>query len=442
MFDNTDVVAIPTYLLTVIGLIFVILISLSTLLFLRHRRVNVQSEHALAVKNRDISEKEETNRKLSNENLTNKVLSELLNSIFESSAHGIIAFTCVRDKNNKIIDFVFKKVNTKAAVITGKDIATLQNNTMLTVFPGNKDSGLFDNYVNVVESGHPFITVLHYNLDNLDRWFSINAVKNQDGIVVTFLDVSDMKLQEQLLITKQNELEEANRELEQFAYIASHDLKEPLRKITAFGDRLANNYSEKLDQTGQAFVSKMCQSAQRMSLLVDDLLKFSRATRGNDIVQEVDLNTVFDVVTDLLSISIKEKKATINCETLPTIKANESQMVQLFQNIISNALKYSKQSLDPVIDIKANKTKIDVNGESKEYWRIIITDNGIGFDNIYKTKIFEIFQRLHGRSDYSGSGIGLAICAKIIKNHKGFIRADGILDKGATFIFELPAFSN
>ncbi len=369
---------------------------------------------------------------------TNKVLSALMHNIFESSLHGIIAFTSIRDKHDNIVDFRYQMVNQVAAKMIDKDLAELIDSNMLEILPGNKDSGLFDQYKDIVISGKPFHTITYYNHDDIDKWFSISAVKNDDGFVVTFSDISELKNNEKLLIKKQQELEEANFELEQFTYIASHDLQEPLRKIRAFGDRLEANSASVLDHKSKDFIARMRNASARMQILIDDLLKFSRATKGQIEMVPLDLNKVLKVVQELLSEPIKEKHAIITIAHLPYIQASESQMIQLFQNILSNALKYVKEDTVPDITISVTDTVINVHNVPTDFWQISVVDNGIGFDNTHNEKIFEIFQRLHGRSEYDGTGIGLAICLKIVNNHQGYIFAQSEPTQGTTFVIQLP----
>jgi len=368
----------------------------------------------------------------------NVALTSLLNNIFESSKHGIIAFASIKNDQNEIIDFKYQMINHVAAKMIGFDMEKCMDNSMLTLLPGNKESGLFDAYKNTVLTAEPFQTILHYDHDCIDKWFSISAVKNQDGFIVTFSDVSDLKENERLMVKKQIELEDANHELEQFTYIASHDLQEPLRKIRAFGDRLEAGYGNVLDEKGKDFINRMRNASARMQTLIDDLLKFSRATRGLLTMTSVDLNKVLEDVQDVLFEPIKESNAVINVAALGSIEANESQMVQLFQNILSNALKYKKKDITPHISIESTSRIVNMNNTDISFCEISVTDNGIGFDNTYKEKIFEIFQRLHGRNEYKGTGIGLAICAKIITNHQGRIFAESELDKGTTFFIQLP----
>lgn len=227
------------------------------------------------------------------------------------------------------------------------------------------------------------------------------------------------------------ELRRSNRELQDFAFVASHDLQEPLRKILAFGDRLSRKEREALSPAGADYLDRMLNAAERMQTLIHDLLAFSRVTTKAQPFVPTDLNKTLDRVMDDLQTRLEETNAVVEADPLPTIDADATQMAQLFQNLIANSLKFGRAGVQPVIRISANR-------ESPNVWRIELSDNGIGFDPRHAEKIFTVFQRLHGRGEYEGSGIGLAICRKIVERHGGSIMATGKPDAGATFTFTLP----
>jgi light-regulated signal transduction histidine kinase (bacteriophytochrome) len=239
-------------------------------------------------------------------------------------------------------------------------------------------------------------------------------------------------------------LNRSNQELEQFAYVASHDLQEPLRKIKAFGERLERKYKEIVGEEGSFFIERMINAAQRMNTLIDDLLTYSRASRGVETPKKIALNEVVKQVIDDLEIKIQNENAKIIVGDLPIVEAQQVQMQQLFQNLIDNALKFRKPNVSPVVQIsvrKLSKTEILKLTQLKptlEYYEFVISDNGIGFEPKYTEQIFAIFQRLHGRAEYAGTGLGLAICRKIVEAYQGYIMAKGEEGIGATFIFYLP----
>ncbi len=254
---------------------------------------------------------------------------------------------------------------------------------------------------------------------------------------------SELKEHQQALEVNIAELNRSNQELEQFAYVASHDLQEPLRKIQTFSRLLVQKNDQTLDEESRLYLSRMTAAAQRMQMLIHNLLEFSRIGRKEAPYQHVDLNQVLTRVLTELDEVIVGKHAVIHKESLPVIWAEPTQMQQLLTNLISNSLKFSKNSVAPHIQIQcrlANAKEVAQHKFHKEknYWRIDVVDNGIGFDPVYSQKIFSIFQRLHGQSEYPGSGIGLAICRKIIENHGGTISADSVGLNGAVFTLFLP----
>ncbi len=240
-------------------------------------------------------------------------------------------------------------------------------------------------------------------------------------------------------------LNRSNAELEQFAYVASHDLQEPLRKIRAFADRLLMRQREQLTEDGQAMLDKIANAAERMQGLINDLLTFSRMVSRTDKLQTVSLNEVVDEVKSDLSEVIAERQVSIDVQSLPTLQGYPSQIRQLFLNLLSNALKFTRADVLPVIQITYRKVEgseiVTLDSDLKKeqsYHRIQIIDNGIGFEPEYAEKIFVIFQRLHAKSAYGGTGIGLAICRRVVTNHEGYILAEGKPGEGAIFTIYLP----
>ncbi|MBT9317363.1 hypothetical protein IXB50_18230 [Leptothoe spongobia TAU-MAC 1115] len=225
------------------------------------------------------------------------------------------------------------------------------------------------------------------------------------------------------------ELQRSNAELEQFAYVASHDLREPLRMVTSFTQLLAQRYSNQLDDEANTIINFAVDGAARMQALIDDLLTFSRVgTQGNPF-EVVDCKESLNLALSNLQILLQETQADITKAPLPIVMADPAQLVQLFQNLISNALKYRSE----------RPLTVEIGSESQEnHWLIWVRDNGIGIKPKYAERIFLIFQRLHTRQQYSGTGIGLAICKKIIERHGGRIWVESAPDQGAIFYFTLP----
>lgn len=232
----------------------------------------------------------------------------------------------------------------------------------------------------------------------------------------------------------EKELERSNVELQEFAFVASHDLQEPLRKILTFGERLRSRYGERLDERGLDYLQRLERSAVRMQSLLDGLLLYSRVQTQDRPFEPVNLTAVLHAVLSDLEAQIERVNGRVTVQPLPTIEADATQMRQLFQNLISNALKFHRPGVAPEVDVRGER--VDVNG--RDLLEIHITDNGIGFEPQDGERIFGVFQRLHGREAYEGSGLGLAICRKIVLRHYGHVAAHSIPDNGATFVVQLP----
>lgn len=236
------------------------------------------------------------------------------------------------------------------------------------------------------------------------------------------------------------EVARSNRELEDFAFVASHDLQEPLRKIQAFSNRLQSLYAEELDERAVDYMARMNNAATRMSSLIEDLLEFSRIRTRAKPFENVQLNELFDEVLEDIEIAIAESDAGIRVAELPEIYCDPTQISRVFHNLLTNAIKFRKQDSELVINIDYEKvTEADrYSNQSVEWHKITFSDNGIGFDQKFADKIFSPFQRLHGRDQYKGTGIGLAICRRIIERHGGEVSAKSVEGEGAEFTLLLP----
>jgi signal transduction histidine kinase len=282
------------------------------------------------------------------------------------------------------------------------------------------------------------------------------VVKNDQvqQVIGTVQDITEQQQQQQQILEKTKDLETLNEELQRFAYVASHDLQEPLRKILTFSSLLNKELDGRVNEKGHMYMEKIVQASTRMQALIEDILQFSRVKSGPDAFDVCDLNEVVGQVISDMEIQVAQAEATIKVDSLPVIEAISTQMGQLFQNLLSNAIKFRRENLPAIVEVKsrvmqgqqllrdfshANLTMIRmIHGwEREQFVCITVQDNGIGFDNTYADKIFEIFQRLHGKT-YTGTGIGLAICKKIVDNHHGFIEAHSSPGKGATFTIILP----
>jgi signal transduction histidine kinase len=266
----------------------------------------------------------------------------------------------------------------------------------------------------------------------------MNEPMTDGGTIATYQDITEVEHGAETMLEYTRKLERSNRELADFAYVASHDLQEPLRKIEAFGDRLVKKYKATLPEDGQMFVDRMQSAAERMRQLINDLLSYSRVTTNAKPFEIVSLNDVLSGVLSDLQIRIEESQAAIEIGELPTLECDAVQMRQLLQNIIGNALKFRKSDVTPVISIASHFEEAHDLPCSGPAVVLTIMDNGIGFDNQFKEQIFTIFQRLHSRNEYEGTGIGLATCRKIVERHRGSIDADGHPGEGSTFVIKLP----
>lgn len=279
------------------------------------------------------------------------------------------------------------------------------------------------------------------------RWFLTRGVplKDEKGNIVKWYgsstDIEEHKRDEALL---EQRVRERTQELEEFTYVSHHDLKEPIRKILLFSDMMRSDSYDRLTEASQRRLNRISESARRMNIALRDVLNFASLSREEQLTM-VDLNEVMATVHVDLELVIQEKSAIIHTDELPMLKANPGQMHQLFYNLINNALKFSKPDQTPVITVSCRKLHatmlLSTSGlvNDKQYYEFVVQDNGIGFNPEASEKIFALFQRLHSKDDYEGTGIGLALCKKVVQNHHGKIWAESIPDKGATFTILLPA---
>ncbi len=303
----------------------------------------------------------------------------------------------------------------------------------------------------VMETGEPILNreLIVPREDGYGTWLQMTKVplRGTDGQIIGLVgisaDINDRKAAEEQLRLFAAQLERSNAELQNFASVASHDLQEPLRKIQAFSDRLRVKCGPALNAQGLDYLDRMQSAAQRMQVLIQDLLKLSRVTSRAQPFEECDLDEIVRAVISDLEITIEQKQAEIEIHDLPTIQADPLQMRQLFQNLISNALKFQRSGDLPrvivegrLFQMKERKTPGEPTGE--QTCKIVVRDNGIGFDPKFAEQIFVVFQRLHNRTEYEGTGIGLAICRKITDRHGGTIVAKSAEGQGAAFIVTLP----
>jgi len=304
----------------------------------------------------------------------------------------------------------------------------------------------------VPPDGNEMVVEFKYRMRHRDgnyRWFHTFGTifdRNDQGkiehVLNVSIDITSQELAEQQLQQRNIQLQQSNTSLEEYAYVASHDLKEPLRKITTFSDRLLAMNNEPLSESARTYLRKIMESSRRMQTMISDLLAVS-VISGNKAFEKHSLQHIVDEVVQTLEYKIEEKGAVVTTDGLPEARVVPSQFRQLFQNLIGNSLKFTREGVTPVISIShkflepAAVRDLEL-AKAARYLCVEVKDNGIGFDNQYSNKIFAIFQRLHGKTEYEGTGIGLAICRKIAENHGGIITANGTNNQGSTFTIIFP----
>jgi len=373
----------------------------------------------------------------------------LLNGVLNSSPNGVIVFEAVRTGQGQLSGFQITLVNQFFATIAGQDRAYFDGLTLQDIYPIG--SQRMDRLQQLLDTGEPI--EFDEFIPAFDRWLAVTLTRLNDGFVATLRDITaEKRTQEQLQDTVQ-ELRRSNQDLEQFAYVASHDLQEPLRKIISFGDVLMVQYAPQLSESAANVIGRMQRSADRMRLLVQDLLTYARLSGHRDTFGGVELDQLLRSVSDDLDLTIQERNATLVFDPLPTVWGDATLLRQLFQNLIGNGIKFQPDArpdgTSPRITVRGRLAAEHELPEAlltsemfrlgRQYVRIEVIDNGIGFDEQYLDRIFTIFQRLHGRMQFTGTGMGLAICKKVMDLHQGSITASSQAGNGATFVLYLPA---
>ncbi|MBJ6136580.1 PAS domain S-box protein [Marinobacter litoralis] len=360
----------------------------------------------------DITESKESTEQI-------RKLAERQATIFESITDGF--FTLDKDW---LITFANKKAEQLVAVPRHRAIGK----SALKVYPQLVDSEFHRQFRAAMETGETASFEAYFEPRNL--WLEVNVYPSEEGLAIYFRSVNERKQAEKERDASMAELKRSNRELQDFAFVASHDLQEPLRKIQAFGDRLLRN-SKNFDEREQDYLRRMESAANRMQTLIKDLLSFSRISTRGQPFQQCHLNRILDEVLGDLETAIAESNARIDVSDLPEMMGDPSQLRQVFQNLLSNAIKFRRPDAQPIVRVYAEMA-------SDQAWVLVVEDNGAGFDPKYAGRVFQPFQRLHSRSDYPGTGIGLAIVRKIIERHGGCIEAEGKPGSGAIFRVHFP----
>lgn len=370
----------------------------------------------------------------------------LLDNILQHSANGISVTEVIRDENGQVVDGRAILANDAAVKYTGIPREIYLGKTAVELEPNIIHSPYYRLCLQTLETGEPGFTT--YFLEYTRRWLEVSISKLDDEHIITiFTDVTQEKETQLKLEQSLYELKRSNESLEEFTRAASHDLKEPIRKVQFFSDRLRTRLHDRLSEEEKSMMERMENAAARMKLLVDDLLEYSHVNLQPTLErEEIDLNQKVKLVLTDLELLIAEKKAVIRVDKLPVIKGLRRQIQQLFHNLLNNAIKYSKPGVAPVVAISSRPTTGAASGlpvaaqdADKPFHLIEVQDNGIGFEQEYADKIFNVFTRLHGNSEYSGTGVGLAIVRKVVENHHGYIAAESNPGVGTTFRVLLPA---
>ncbi|XWW43632.1 PAS domain-containing protein [Fibrella sp. USSR17] len=375
---------------------------------------------------------------------------ELTAEVLNSSASSILVLNPVYSEDGQIVDFRVKLANpatqTLFARFLGRDFMheDIQQQTMLTLFPATRERDLFKALESVVSTDQPIYHSVDYPQFGITYDYAITPF--QSGVLMITTDITPLRAYQQQLEANNAALIRSNDYLQQFAYVASHDLQEPLRKIYSFGDLLMKQHAGALNDTGLDLLQRMQNAAIRMQTLVKDLLEYSRLTTLEASLQPVSLQNLLRETLDDLETTVQDTAAvvTVDGDELPTIPGDKTQLGQLLQNLIANALKFTRPGLAPQVRITATLFRADqlpqpIHNTASRHWiSLRVADQGIGFDEVYQERIFELFHRLHGRSKYTGTGIGLAVVKKVVENHHGQIMVQSQPGAGAAFTVYLP----
>ncbi|WP_207493475.1 PAS domain-containing sensor histidine kinase [Aridibaculum aurantiacum] len=368
-----------------------------------------------------------------------------LQTIIDRTQTGIFTIVPVFDEDKKVIDFRFVLVNQALSMYLEKTPETLIGGTGDEWFPAYKKNGLFELFLDTYTTGNTNRFDLHYNADGIDAWINMMCTSFEEGVLVTFSDytpVKKLQLEQEVLVDK---LRQSNKNLEEFAYVASHDLQEPVRKVKTFSELLKRALESRLTENELQIFNKMYSASERMQMLINDLLEYAQASTPEPVYSVIDLGEKIGRVLEDMEVDIKEASADVQVGELPVIHGSDRQIHQLFQNLVSNAIKYRKQGEAPVVKISSSvisadelKAMLSQEVPPVDYHKIVVADNGIGFEQEYAEKIFQVFQRLHGKKEYKGTGVGLSIVKKVVQNHKGYVYAESTLGEGSAFYVFLP----
>ena len=417
-----------------------------------HAKGQVSTDHKNSVviygTLQDITEQKAIERQLKDYKEFIEKITDVTPSIIAAYNIQTGQYSFVNDAVEKLLGYSTIKVMEEgvafmASIVHPDDLAGVMEKNSIALDEANK----------MRHTEYEPISEFKYRMRNKNgqyRWFHTYGTifeRDESGLVESVLnisvDITEQETAEQALHMKNLQLQQSNTSLEEYAYVASHDLKEPLRKIATFGDRMLITQSALLTEEGKNYLNKIIDASRRMQNMVSDLLSVSTIL-GNTAYESCNLRTIFEEAIIPLEDKIEEKGAVIDIDDLPVVTVVASQFRQLFQNLVSNSLKFARKNVPSHIKIThkfLDYKSVDMSDlrKASRYLQITFEDNGIGFENEYANKIFAIFQRLHGKADYDGTGIGLAICKKVVENHGGTISARGIVNQSAAFTIIVPA---
>ncbi|GAA4334772.1 hypothetical protein GCM10023184_29090 [Flaviaesturariibacter amylovorans] len=378
-----------------------------------------------------------------------------LQSVLNSAQTTITTFEAVREADGRISDFRLTYVNSDIIDDRGQPTGNLVGKTCREVFPHIFSSGEFARFVSCVETGQVVQYETRYErAGNGTTWYYVSLAKMGDGLTATSLNMTKEKEATEQLSVLNRELDDRNRQLQrsnedlqQFAHVASHDLKEPVRKIRTFSSRLKDEFGSLLPEKGRSYLSRIEKGADRMYDMIDGVLLYSSLDALQQTKEEVSLRDVLDTIQSDLEIVIAEKGASIEVGSLPTVEGVPILIYQLFYNLVNNALKFAKEDRALRIRVHSQESTVQQtessgsNSAGKRFTEVMVQDNGIGFAQEAAERIFQTFTRLHAKDRYEGTGLGLSLCRKIAERHGGTIRAEGKPGVGATFYVVLPIFN-
>jgi signal transduction histidine kinase len=366
--------------------------------------------------------------------------SEHIRQIVDNAQTGICLLSPVLNKDGTIEDFQIALANKQFVAYTGTTPEEIKNKLLSDYFPSYKEKGAtFETYCSTYLTGQTNRKDMHYHADGIDVYIDVLTSKMENYVLATINDYTLLKKLQLELEKSNGQLKLSNEKLSEFTQIASHDLNEPLRKINTFTQLLVDKHSHTLEPGAKDYLQKISKTARRMQTLINDLLTYSQINNSVQEFKQVSLKEIVQEVISDLETSIHSANAGIEMDDLPDIRGDKTQLRQIFQNLISNAIKFRSVERTPTVRIISSKVTIGPNNIPQPFYKIEVIDNGIGFEASEADSIFKLFKRLHSKTEYEGTGIGLAIVQKAVENHKGIIMVESEPGKGSTFQLFFPA---